>query len=120
MKNKTKEQRITAELKRLTSIYKNIDETRRKVVNGLIERAAYMRIQLEDYEKDINDNGYVEEFSQSDRVEPYQRKRPVADLYNSMNSGYQKITKQLCDILPDIEPEQEIDEFEEFVRSRDD
>lgn len=85
-----------------------------KLYDGLITRAAYMRITLEDYEKDLDENGYVEVFSQSDKTEPYDRERPVARLYNSMNKNYQTLMKQLSDKLPEGAPpelEREIMKF---------
>jgi len=35
-------------------------------------------------------------FTQSEKTEPYERERPVARLYNTMNANYQKIIKQLA------------------------
>ena len=56
---------------------------------------------LEDFEDDLDRNGFTEQFQQGERQVPYDRKRPAADLYNTMNTGYQKIIKQLTDLLPD-------------------
>ena len=36
------------------------------IVDGLINRAAFMRISLEDMELDIHKDGFVEMFSQSE------------------------------------------------------
>ncbi|MGG3456060.1 hypothetical protein [Paenibacillus rhizolycopersici] len=96
----TKDQRIDKELRRLKKIYKDISKDKIDLIDGIIQRAAYMRITLEDYEADLDENGYVELFSQSDKMEPYERERPVARLYNTMNNNYQKIMKQLTDLLP--------------------
>lgn len=114
-----KEKLIKKEVKRLSAIYQNISEDKKKTIQGLIERAAFMRVSLDEMEKDLNENGFTEWFSQGDQ-EPYQRKRPVADLYNSMNTAYQKITKQLTDLLPkdDARAVEEDDGFDGFVRGR--
>ena len=120
-KNKilTKEELINAEEKRLSGIYRDIESKQNKIVSGLIQRAAFMRISLNEMEDDINKNGYTESFSQGDQ-EPYQRKRPVCELYNTMNTNYQKIIKQLSDLLPKEEIITKDDGFEDFVMSRDD
>lgn len=113
-KEKTKEQRIKDEERRLNKIYSDEKDSKKlKVVQGLIQRAAYMRVTLEDYEKDINENGATEKFCQGDQ-EPYDRKRPVADLYNTMNTAYQKIMKQLTDLIPE-EKKKETDAFMDFI-----
>lgn len=110
----TKDRRISAEEKRLRKSYDKITDDKMIIVDGLIRRAAYMRTTLEDYEKDLDKGGYVELFSQSDKLEPYERERPVARLYISMNTNYQKIIKQLSDLLPKGVPAEVGDGFDEF------
>ena len=89
MKEKTKDERIKAEERRLTKIYGALNN-------------------------DIVNNGLTEKFSQGENQEPYDRKRPVADLYSSLNTSYQKIIKQLTDLLP-AEEKQELDEMMSFI-----
>ncbi len=96
----TKEERINKEYKRLKKIYKDLPQDTLNLYDGLIRRAAFMRISLEDYEADLNTNGHTEFFTQSEKTEPYERERPVARLYNSMNKNYQTIMKQLADKVP--------------------
>ena len=119
---KTKEEKIEAEKRRLSRIFKGIKPEKKKTVEGLIERAAFMRVTLEELEADLNENGLTEMFSQGDQ-KPYERKRPKAELYNSMNTNYQKVIKQLTDLLPKdvpINPSMQSDGFEEFVKNRND
>lgn len=114
-----KEKRINNEIKRLNNIYKDIEPKKKNTLIGLIQRLAYIRISLEDFEKDLDDNGFVEMFSQSEKQDPYERKRPVADLYNTMNTSYQKGLKQLTDLLPKETPKNDDnDGFEDFVNSK--
>jgi len=117
-KELTKSERIKKEDRRLRRIYKNIPKDSKDLFDGLISRAAYMRVTLEDYEKDLDEGGYFEMFSQSEKTDPYERERPVARLYNTMNKNYQSITKQLGDLLKsEVEPV-ETDGFDAFVRSK--
>lgn len=48
-KEKTKEQRIKTEKTRLKGIFKDLDENKRKLVTPLIEKAAFMSIELDDF-----------------------------------------------------------------------
>lgn len=117
---KSFEERIKAEKNRLVKNFDGIDKKKRIIVQGLIERAAFMKITLDDIETDIKENGYIEKFSQGEQ-EPYDRKRPCADLYNTLNANYQKIIKQLTDLLPKDEPAKTVsDGFDEFAQGRDD
>ena len=115
-----KDDRISKEEKRLRKIYKKIDKDNKAIIDGLIQRAAYMRVTLEDYEKDLDDGGYTEMFTQSVNTPSYERERPVARLYNSMNKNYQSIIKQLSDLVPKQETKPKDDGFDSFVNGRDD
>lgn len=115
---KDKEKRIKAERTRLRKIFKDVDPKKQSVVAGLIERAAFMRVQLEDLERDINENGFTELFVQSEKMEPYERKRPCADQYNIMGNSYAKVVKQLGDLLPKEVAGSVDDGFDGFVNGR--
>lgn len=118
-KEYTKEDRILKEERRIKRVYKELPKDKTDVTQGLIRRAAYMRITLEDMENDLDENGFVEMFSQSDNQTPYERERPVARLYNTINKNYQSIIKQLSDLLPKVEPKEQDDGFDDFIRGRD-
>ncbi len=116
----TKVERIKKEERRLRRIYKKIDKDNKAIIDGLIQRAAYMRVTLEDYEVDLDEKGYVELFSQSEKTDPYERERPVARLYNTMNKNYQSIIKQLSDLVPKQEVKPKDDGFDDFISGRED
>lgn len=115
---KIEEKGIETERKRLLRIYSKIDANKKNTVLGLIERAAFMRVKLKELEKDINIYGFTEWFQQGEQ-EPYKRQRPEAQIYCSLNTGYQKIIKQLSDLLPKQEVKVESDGFDNFVSGRD-
>lgn len=119
-----KETRIKAEKQRLEKIYAELDSQRKRVAAGLIERAAYLKATVEDLERDLDENGYTEMFTQSERTAPYERRRPAADLYVNTSGLYQKCIKQLTDLLPKENTEkgktEASDGFDEFISDRDD
>jgi len=117
-KELTKDERILKEERRLKKIYKDIDKDKIGIVEGLIQRAAYMRVTLEDWERDIMENGHIEMFTQSEKTAPYERERPVARLYNTMNKNYQSIINQLSSLLPKDTGGGEDDGFDKFVSAR--
>jgi Skp family chaperone for outer membrane proteins len=115
-----KAERINKEEARLRRTYKSLPKDVISIMDGLFRRAAYMRATLEDYEKDLDENGYVEKFTQSEKTEPYERERPAARLYNTMTKNYQSAIKQLDDKLPKEEVKEVDDGFNSFVNARDD
>ena len=98
-KDLSKEERVHKEVLRLRRIYKDLPKDAKALVKGLIDSAAFMKIQLEEYEQDLNENGPTEMFTQSPKTPPYERERPSARLYNSVNANYQKVIKQLSGYL---------------------
>ena len=96
-----KDKRISKESKRIRSIYKDLPKDVLDLYDGLIRRAAYMKVTLEDYEADMIENGSTEYFTQSEKIDPYERERPVSAIYNRMIKNYQVVMKQLKDALPE-------------------
>jgi len=115
----TKAERVKKEEARLLKIYDDIEPKRKATALGLIQRTAHMRITLEDLAADLDEKGYVDWFSQGDQ-EPYERRRPTADVYNSMNTAYQKAIKQLTDLLPkeNAKAKESGDGFDDFINDR--
>lgn len=120
-KKKSKPNRIKAEEERLRRNYTELPDAKKQIAEGLIARAAFMRVELEDLEEDLTENGWTEKFSQGDQ-EPYDRARPQGQTYHTMNANYQKIIKQLDSMLPkeDSKHRAEDDGFDDFVSGRDD
>ena len=83
---KTLSSRIRKEEKRLAAIFESVDQKRKDTTQGLIQRAAFMRVSLEDLERELNENGFTEEFSQGQQ-DPYLRERPTSKIYNSLNAN---------------------------------
>lgn len=81
-------------------MFKDIPENKLKAVDGLIIQAARLKILLDEMWIDISEHGDVEMFSQSEKQEPYERERPIAKLFNSRDLSYQRIMKQLTDLIP--------------------
>ena len=116
------DRRIKKEETKLKKIFKDkgIDVSKNSAIQSLISRASFMKVSLEDLEQDLKENGWTELFQQGKDQKPYERQRPSANTYNSLNVNYQKIIRQLTDLLPKSKPvENQTDTFEEFVYSRD-
>lgn len=122
MKNEdmTQDERICKEKARLSKFYRKMEKAKSGIASGLIERAAFMRVQCEDLERDLLENGWTEKFQQSDKCDPYDRYRPQGQAYQTLNANYQKIIKQLDAMLPKTEVRAESDDFDDFVNGRDD
>lgn len=107
-------------MRRLTGLFSELPESKRRLAAGLIEQAAFLRVQLQDLADDIEENGAVEMFSQG-KQEPYERLRPTTQSYNSFATTYLKTVGDLKALLPP-EKQAEVDDgdgFDDFVCGRD-
>lgn len=111
-----RDKRIKTEEGRLRELFEGLQPQEQKVADGLIQRAAFMRVQLEDFEVDMNKHGCVEMFTQSDKTDPYERERPVVRLHNTMVKNYAMVVKQLKDLLPPAQAVKAADELDAFLR----
>ena len=100
-KQKAQDRRVKKEHARLLTIFESLTPDELAVCDGLIWQAARLRIMLDDMWYDISENGDVEDFSQSENLDPYERQRPVAQLFNTRDKNYQTTIKLLLDRLPD-------------------
>lgn len=110
--------RIRKEITRLNKIFSAKSDEEKQFLDSLIKRAAFMRCQLDDMEKDLNKNGFTEMFTQSANVPAYSRERPIARMYNSLNKNYQTLMKQMADFVDRSEKPAEDDGFDAFLRSQ--
>lgn len=88
------------EIKRLTEIYTTLPPKQFALAQGLIAEAARLRVRCDALWEDLQENGEVEMFSQSENTDPYERERPASRIYTAANKAYQSIIKQLNDMIP--------------------
>ena len=113
-----REAKIKAENARLRRRYEVLPEDSMDILDGLIDRAAFLRVYIDEMEEDILLNGTTAPFTQSERLDPYDRERPVVRQHVQYINAYQKIIKQLDDKLPKVEATEKDDGFDAFVSLR--
>lgn len=119
---KSKDDIIKAEKRKLAGIYTRLDKKTKKSVESLVDEAAFMAASLYELRKIINEKGYTEEY-QNGANQKGIKKCSEVEIYNTMIKNYSAIIKQLTDLLPKEQeknaPPQD-DGFEGFVNGRDD
>ena len=109
------EERFKKELSKLKKLFKEIDPDKKKLVERLIENAAFMQVLLMDLQSDISQNGYKEEYKNGENQYGYKRSI-AADLYQVTIKNYSAIIKQLSNLLPEPEEEEKEDPSEEILK----
>ena len=101
------------EVERLTEIYKGLPPKKFALAQGLIIQAARLRVRLDKLWAEIEEKGETEWFTQSDKTDPYERERPASRTFTATDKSYQSIIKQLNDMIPadDADEEDDLSEF---------
>lgn len=98
-KEKTKEQRIKSEKTRLKGIFKDLDENKRKLVTPLIEKAAFMGVELDDLQAQLEVAGWTSKYKNG--ANQYgTKKSPEAETYIALSKNYAAVIKQLTELVP--------------------
>lgn len=119
---KTKEEIIKAEKRKLAGIYTRLDKKTKRSVDSLVDEAAFMAASLYELRKIIDEKGYTEEY-QNGANQKGIKKCSEVEIYNTMIKNYSSVVKQLTDLLPKDQEKVKAtisDGFEEFVNDRDD
>lgn len=117
----TKEEIISSEKRKLSGIYSKLETKTKKSVSSLIDNAAFMAASLWELRRDINAEGYTEEYHNGANQSGVKRSAKV-DIYIQLEKNYASVIKQLTDLLPkeDKLKEKKDDGFESFVNGRED
>lgn len=99
-----KEKKIKKEVKRLKTIFKDLEPNKLKTVDALIARAAFITVNLQDLEDQLNEHGWTEWY-ENGRNQSGQKKSAAADAHISLTKNLNAIMKQLLDMVPPAQKE---------------
>lgn len=114
MTNKKKKELYESQIFKISRIFKEVDEDKKTLVDGLIEQSCFMYVQLRELNEIIEKKGVVENFKQG--KQQFYREHPATKTYNAMIKNYNLTTKQLIEHCPQkriLDPD---DIFEEFQK----
>ena len=107
----TRKQNIQTEYERLYSLFSRIDETKIELVDELIKKAAYLKVELDELQKDIDRNGVVQVSNKGNT-----RVNLSYKTYLQTVTIYQGIIKTLNTIFGSTVDDGD-DEFDEFIKN---
>lgn len=99
MAEKTKEQRIKAEIRSLRKLCEGLPKSKLAVTLPLVEQAAFMRVTLTDLQAEINEAGCVEEYQNGKNQSGF-KTTAALQAYNSTVKNYAAVCERLDRILP--------------------
>ena len=100
--------RIDREKKRLLDIFAGLDENKLSTCRALIDRAAFLTVNLEDLEEELNENGWTEEYTNG-RNQTGIKKAAAAEAHISLTKNLSTIMKQLLEFVPPAQKASRLD-----------
>lgn len=95
----TKEQRVKAAARKLKALTVGLSKNKLAVALPLVEQAAFMRVTLDDLQKQINEEGCVEEYQNGKNQQGF-KTTAALQAYNSTVKNYAAVCERLDRILP--------------------
>lgn len=95
-----KEKKIKKEKKKLQKIFESIDENKKKVIDSLIDRAAFIIVSLVEIEEELNETGWTEEYKNGQNQSGI-KKSAAADVHISLAKNLTAIMKLLLAECPE-------------------
>jgi hypothetical protein len=102
--------RVSREKARLLELFKDLEPNKLSVCLPLIDRAAFIRISLEDIEEQLNENGWVEYYQNGDKQSGW-KKSAAADVHISLTKNLNATIKQLLELVPPAKQRSKLEEL---------
>ncbi|HAU4854971.1 TPA: hypothetical protein ACVT6H_003449 [Clostridioides difficile] len=109
-----KEKKIKQEVSRLKKNYKDLEKEKIKILDGLVNEAAFLKISLEETREILTKEGLTEIFKQG--KQEFERERLQVKIYLNFMKLYSSVMKQLIDIIPSDKKQEEEDKLIEFMK----
>lgn len=96
----TKDDKIKEEYERLSEIFKDVDENKRKGIDTMLRNLAFMTVELDELQEEIKNSGTVETYENG----KHQRGiKPTAKLqaFNSLLKSFDTLQAKLLKYIPE-------------------
>ena len=110
MAKPSKTTRIKRETKRLMAIFEDMDPNKLETVKAIIDRAAFITVNLQDIEEDLLRDGWVEYYTNGANQNGL-KKSAAAEAHISLTKNLNALTKQLLDIVPAAQRKSKLQEM---------
>lgn len=105
---------ISADMKKVKTMLKEIPKERQAVANTLFNELVFMQNTLNKLKKQVEEDGAISLFKQGSQE--FLREHPALKAYNTTIQRFNLIYKQLMDLLPPIDYKKETDPLLDFIK----
>ncbi|ACD22059.1 hypothetical protein FDE76_12375 [Clostridium botulinum] len=107
---------ISTEMKQLKRILKSIPKDRQPIAQNIYNELLFIQRTLDKLKKDVDEEGTTTLFKQGQQE--FLRENPALKGYNTTIKNYSSLYRQLIDLLPPLEPVQEVDPLLDFIKAQ--
>lgn len=105
---------VSADMRKVKRLLKDIPEDRKPIAEGLYNELVFMQNTMAALKQQVEEEGAVSMFKQG--RQEFLREHPALKAYNTTIQRYSLIYKQLVDLLPKTETEQQTDALIDFIK----
>jgi hypothetical protein len=114
--DKSKDKKIKKELSKLNKVFKTLPENQKKIVEKLIDSAAFTAICMEELQEIINAEGYEVEYQNGANQSGVKQSVSLSS-YLALQKNYTKIIDTLMKYIPEDEKNKAGGKLAEFVNA---
>ena len=103
-------------MKQLKKILKVIPRDRQPIAQNIYNELLFIQRTLDKLKNDVDTEGTTTLFKQGQQE--FIRENPALKGYNTTIRNYSSLYKQLIDLLPPVEPVQEVDPLLSFIKAQ--
>lgn len=107
---------ISKEMKQLKKILKVIPKDRQPIAQNIYNELLFIQNTLDKLKGEVEEQGTTTLFKQGQQE--FIRENPALKGYNTTIRNYSNLYKQLIDLLPPVEPVQEVDPLLSFIKAQ--
>lgn len=105
---------ISADMRKVKVLLKEIPKERQPIAQGLYNELVFMQNTLNSLKEQVEEEGAVSMFKQGQQE--FLREHPALKAYNTTVQRFSLLYKQLIDLLPPTDTEQQTDPLIDFMK----
>ncbi|AXF57420.1 hypothetical protein [Salicibibacter kimchii] len=114
MATSKKKANVSTDMKKVKQLLKQIPEDRQPIAQGIYNELIFIQNTLIELRQQVEEEGATAMFQQG--KQEFLREHPALKAYNTTIQRFSLLYKQLVELLPDTDEQQETDELMEFIK----
>ncbi len=97
-------------LKKLKPILNVLDESKKKVIEGALERLSFLIVEIKQLEEELLEKGYIESTTSNGT-----KQSPISQAYSALIKNYTSLMREVTNAIPKQEKKEKKNELMSFL-----